>query len=738
MPRFPFALAAAPLLPFVLLACGATTAPPPAPVPPIPPVASAPAAVPTPATIASFPVPPTTRRDDVHEVLHGVDIVDPYRWLEDQDSPETRAWIDAQNAYTHALLDGQDGRASIRARLSALARYDDQGTPYAFGGRRFTMQHRKDDDLWTLHVSSVGHAGKKGQAGKDGRDDVLLDPHPLSADHTTDMGLEAIAEDGSRIVYAIRRGGEDETELHVRDVKTLTDLPDVLPRALYRGVSLKPDGSAFYYSVSDREKGGRVRYHVIGKPIASDTEVFGDGTGPSDGVGGAFSENGRHALFEVAHGWASDDVFVQTPAGAGPIKPLVQGLKAHVNAAFAGDRLVAQTDLDSPNGRIVEIDPAHPGPDHWRTIVPAGPDAIEDYQLAGGRIVVTYLHDVTSHVALFGLDGAPLGELPLPGIGTVRVIRGRWDSDEVFIGFSSFTTPRITLRANVASRSVETLWRANVPFAADDFEVAQVWVTSKDGTRVPMFLFRKKGAHADGTSPTLLYGYGGFDVSMKPEFSSTAAWFVEQGGTYALANLRGGSEYGEAWHRAGMLEKKQNVFDDFIAAAEWLIANEITSPDHLAIEGGSNGGLLVGAALTQRPDLYRAVLCEYPDLDMLGYYRFKNNNLPALLEYGDASKPEEFKFLSAYSPYQKVTAGTRYPAVYLRTGDEDTRVPPLQARKMTARLQAATSSGRPVVLLYDTKSGHAGGEPLGKGLDDSSLELAFLASQLGMKIAPAQ
>ena len=306
-------------------------------------------------------------------------------------------------------------------------------------------------------MSSVAHAGKKGQEGKDDPDHVLLDPHPLSADHTTDTALDAIAENGSRIVYSIRRGGEDETELHIRDVTTATDLSDVLPRALYRGVSLKPDGSAFYYSVSNREAGVRVRYHVIGKPIASDTQVFGDGTGPSDGVGGAFSENGGHAIFGVAHGWASDDVYVQTPAGVGPIKPVVLGQKAHVNAAFAGDRLVAQTDLDAPNGRIVEIDPAHPSPDHWRTIVPAGPDAIEDYELAGGRIVVTYLHDVTSHVALFGLDGAPLGELPLPGIGTVRVIRGRWDSDEIFIGFSSFTTPRITLRANVASRSVETI-----------------------------------------------------------------------------------------------------------------------------------------------------------------------------------------------------------------------------------------------------------------------------------------
>ena len=304
--------------------------------------------------------------------------------------------------------------------------------------------------------------------------------------------------------------------------------------------------------------------------------------------------------------------------------------------------------------------------------MPAGADTIERYALVGGRIVVSYLHDVTSRLAVFGLDGAPLGEIALPGIGTVGALNGRWKSDEFYIGFSSFTTPRITLKASVAKRAAAPLWRANVPFAGDDFEVKQVWFASKDGTRVPMFVFQKKGTPEGVARPTLLYGYGGFDVSEKPRFSSFAAWFVEQGGTYALANIRGGSEFGEAWHRAGMLGKKQNVFDDFIAAAEWLVANKITSPDRLAIQGGSNGGLLVGAALTQRPDLFRAVLCEYPDLDMLGYHRFKNNNPPALLEYGDASKPEEFKFLSAYSPYQKVTPGTRYPAVFLRTGDQDT------------------------------------------------------------------
>jgi len=658
--------------------------------------------------------------------MHGVDIVDPYRWLEDQDSPETRSWIDAENAYTHALLDNFPGRDAIRQRLSALARFDDQGTPFERGGRLFYRSHKPDDDLWTLDV-------KKGDKAE-----TLLDPHPLSPDHTTDIDLEDTSEDGTRVLYTIRRGGEDESELHLRDVKTHADLADVMPHALYRGTSLRPDGTGFTYALQDRAKGVRVRYHVIGKPLSEDKEIFGDGYGPSDWVWGGFSEDGRHMLYGVEFGWARGDVFVQTPPLVGPIKPIAQGLQAHVWAAYAGDHLLAQTDLDAPNRRIVEIDPAHPSPDHWRTIIPAGPDAMEGFAAIGGRLVVQYLHDVVSRLVVYGLDGKQQGEIPLPGLGTVRALRGEWKSDHLYIGFSSFTTPRITLRASVAKRTTETIFRANVPFDADSVEVKQIFYSSKDGTRVPMFVVQKKGTPADGARPTLLSGYGGFDNAELPQFNDYAAWFVEQGGAYALANIRGGSEYGESWHKAGMLDKKQNVFDDFIAAAEWLVANKITSPDHLAIEGGSNGGLLVGAALTQRPDLFRAVLCLYPDLDMLGYYRFKNNNPPALLEYGDASKPEEFKFLFAYSPYQKVVQGTRYPAVFLRTGDEDTRVPPLQARKMTARLQATSSPDRPVVLLYDTKSGHAGGEPLGKGIEDSAMELAFLASQLGITVAPAK
>jgi prolyl oligopeptidase len=650
-----------------------------------------------------------------------VEVVDPYRWLEDDRSAETRAWIDAQNQHTQAVLGGSPRRDAIRQRLAQLSRYDVQTTPVRRGRRTFLSRRRAADDLFIHYV----------REGPSGEDVVLLDPHVLSPDHTVDVTLDDISRDGRVVVYGLRRGGEDETELRVRDVARRADLPDVLPRALYRGVSLLPDGSGFYYSAQSRQTGIRVRYHAMGTPAEKDVEVFGAGYGPSQWIGAEVSENGRHLVLGVQHGWARNEVFVQD-LPAGPVRTIVKDVEAHFRPQFAGDRLIVQTDWKAPRWRIVEVDPKDPSPERWREIVPEGPDAIQGFVLAGGMLVVHTLHDVSSQIRLYSLDGARLGELPLPGAGSAGSFEGRWDDDELFFDFNSYTTPRTTYRAALRAKTVAPWWRPEVPFDAASYETRQVWYTSKDGTRVPMFVTHRKGLALDGRRPTLLTGYGGFNVSILPAFSATAAWWIEQGGVYAVPNLRGGGEFGEAWHRGGMLEKKQNVFDDFIAAAEWLVASRYTDSAHLAIRGASNGGLLVGAAFTQRPELFRAVLCDFPDLDMLGYYRFPNNNPPALLEYGDASLPEQFPFLRAYSPYQHVKAGTPYPAVFFTTGDADTRVPPLQARKMTARVQAATSSGRPVLLLYDTKAGHAGGRPIGKVVDDQSLALAFLVQQLGL------
>ena len=668
---------------------------------------------------APVPSPPATWQDNVRETLHGVEVVDPYRWLEDQSSPETRTFIDRQNHYAHALLDPLPGLSAIRTRLTALMRRDSQGAPIERAGRYFIQRRGADDPLPILYV----------RERRDGADATLLDPRPLSADHTTSLSLEDIAMNGRLLVYGVRTGGEDETELRVMDVDSRRDLPDHLPRALYRGVTLEPDGRAFYYARQERASGIRIHRHVLGTAIERDVEVFGDGFGPSDWIDARVSENGRHLTFTVAHGWASHEVYVQN-AGEPTARPVVRGLDAHVIAQFAGDRLIAQTDWHAPLGRIVEIDPSNPSPEHWRDIVPPGQDALDAYALVGGRLVVQRLHDVTARLAVYKLDGSQEGEIQLPARGTVRNLSGRWEADELFFDFESYTTPGSTYRASVERRVVQPFWRPAIPFHPDRYQTTQVWFSSKDGTKVPMFVVHRAGLELNGHQPTLLYGYGGFAVSITPWFSADVAWWLEQGGVFAVANLRGGNEFGESWHRAGMLEHKQHVFDDFIAAASWLVEHRYTSPDRLAIRGASNGGLLMGAVLTERPDLFRAVLCEFPDLDMVGYWRFPNNNPPALLEYGDASKPEQFKYLAAYSPYQRVTPGTKYPAVLLMTGDADTRVPPLQARKMAARLQAASTSQRPVLLLYDTKAGHAGGRPIEKLVDDQSLELAFLAWQL--------
>ena len=667
------------------------------------------------------PKPPPTRQDNFREVIHGVEIIDPYRWLEDQDSPETRQWIEAQNKYTHSLLDRLPSRPLIQKRLSELMRIDTVSAPFERGGRYFLFKKRAEDDLSILYV----------RKGLNGKDEVLIDQHTLSPDHTTSIGLNDVSGDGRLMIYSVRRGGTDETEIRVMDVDSRKDLPDRLPTALYRGVSIKKDGSGFYYNLQKRDVGTRIFYHAIGTDPSKDVEVFGKGYGPDKWVGSSVSEDGRYLLFEVSHGWARNEVYVQEING-GPVKTIVNDIDAHFNAWFAGDRLVMQTDWQAPNGRVVVVDLKDPARDKWREIIPAAQDAIQGFSLAGGKLFVNYLHNVSSQIKIFTIDGKALGEVRLPGLGSASGPEGRWDSDEAFFSFRSYVTPQSIYRYEVATGKTELWAQPRVPFKPEDFEVNQVWYASKDGTKIPMFLVHKKGIKPNGKLPTLLYGYGGFNVSLTPGFRPPAAVWVEQGGVFAVANLRGGGEFGEAWHKAGMLDKKQNVFDDFIAAAEWLIKNNYTNPSRLAIQGGSNGGLLVGAALTQRPELFQAVLCEFPDLDMIGYYRFKNNNPPALLEYGNASDPAQFKFLYAYSPYQKVKPGTKYPAVFLTTGDADTRVPPLQARKMTARLQAATSSGKPVLLLYDTKAGHAGGRPLGKVIEDISLEMAFLYWQLGL------
>ncbi|MEM7354080.1 MAG: prolyl oligopeptidase family serine peptidase, partial [Acidobacteriota bacterium] len=559
-----------------------------------------------------------------------------------------------------------------------------------------------------------------------------IDPHTLSGDHTTSVGIGAISQDGQLLAYEVREGGVDETSIRILDVETRQDLPDQLPEALYSGIVWTPDKTGLYYGRQDRQTGFRIFYHRLGSDPADDQEVFGQGFDPDFWISVDLSDSGRYLLFTVAHGWSRTELFVQDLEQGGPAQPLTGDLVANFFPAFAGDRLIVQTDWQAPTGRILAIDLEQPAPEAWSEIVPARDDAVQGFSLIGGEVFVRSLHNVISRIERFGPDGEPRGEVELPGPGSANTPRGNWESSSAFYSFQSYTEPATIYRYDTTTGTSEVWSRDSVPFDPAPYATRQVWYASKDGTQIPMFVVQRADLEPGVERPTLLYGYGGFNVSLTPRFSDLAALWIESGGVYAVANLRGGGEFGDAWHRAGMLGNKQNVFDDFIAAAEWLIAEGITQPDKLAIQGGSNGGLLVGAALTQRPELYRAVLCQFPDLDMVRYYQFPNNNPPALMEYGDASNPEHFPFLYAYSPYQNVRDDTAYPAVLLTTGDADTRVPPLQARKMTARLQAATASDQPVFLLYDTKAGHAGGRPLSKRIEDLSLEATFLFDQLGL------
>jgi prolyl oligopeptidase len=668
-------------------------------------------------------LPPTTRTDNFRESFHGQELVDPYHWLEDSASSATRQWIDAQNAYAHALLNPLPMRERIRGQLTEMLRHDEIGAPLQRNGYYYFDKRGAEQDLWSFY---------RRKADSDA-DELLLDPHLLSPDHTASISAFDVSEDGVLVAYGVRQGGQDETDLRVLDVTSHRDLSDHLPQALYRGFAFKKDRSGFYYTIQHRDTGQRIFYHALGSDTAKDVEVFGKGYGADTWVSPAVSESGRYLLINVQRGWAQADLYIQNLEAGTTIQPLVKGLDAKFNASFADDFLFIRTDWKAPKGRILRIDLRDPAQDRWREIVPAGDDSIEDSAVIGGKLFVTRLHNVASRISIFSLEGKPLGEVQVPGLGSAG-IWGRADQKEGVLYFSSYTTPYSIYRYDTGTGEQILWYREPVRFQSERFETEQVWYPSKDGTKIPMFLMHRKGLKPDGNTPTILYGYGGFNVSLTPFFNASAAWWIEHGGLYAVANLRGGGEFGEEWHRAGMLDKKQNVFDDFIAGAEWLISQKYTNPKKLAIWGGSNGGLLVAAALTQRPDLYQAVVCWHPDLDMVRYYKYtKNNNPPALLEYGNAADPAQFKFLYAYSPYERVRQGTKYPAVLLESGDADTRVPPEQARKMTARLQAATSSVRSVLLLYDAKAGHAGGEPFKKIVENSTDELTFVAWQLGVK-----
>lgn len=666
--------------------------------------------------------PPTTRVDNVTETLHGVTITDPYRWLEDQNSPETRAWITAQNEYSASVLGSLASRNRIRDRLTQLLKIDTIGIPIARGGRYFFSKRRADQNQSVIYVRN----------GLSGKDEVLIDPNTMSADQMTSAGIQDISTDGKLLIYGVRQGGEDEVTISILDVDTRKNLADSLPKGRL-GVSLKPDKTGFYYSRFTNNVGGRIYYHRMGSDPASDAEVFGKGYGPQVFVGANVSPDGHYLFLFATHGSAGDktEIYFQDLRANGPITPLVNDINASFAPNIAGDHLYMVTNWNAPNRHVFDVDLKKPARENWREIVPEGPSVITGVSAVGGKIFVNYLDNVISRTKVFDSSGKHVRDIPFPTIGSSSGMIGDWDRDEAFYTFSSFAQPTTIYRYQVASGKQEVFARINVPVQSDQIEVKQVWYESKDKTKIPMFLVYKKGLKLDGTNPVFLTGYGGFNLNRTPNFSSLAAYWAESGGIYALPNLRGGGEFGEKWHKAGMLASKQNVFDDFISAAEWLIKNKYTSQSKLAISGGSNGGLLVGAAMTQRPELFQAVVCSYPLLDMIRYQSFLVARF-WVSEYGSSENAEQFKYIYAYSPYHHVKKGEKYPSVLFVTGDADTRVAPLHARKMTALVQASTGSDRPVLLHYNTKAGHSGGLPVTQVIEDQTDELSFLFWQLGV------
>ncbi|HZN02929.1 MAG TPA: prolyl oligopeptidase family serine peptidase [Candidatus Polarisedimenticolia bacterium] len=677
--------------------------------------------------------PPAARVQEVTDTVHGVRIADPYRWLEDGSSNEVRAWVDGQNAWAEALLGARPGRAGVRERLGRLLAIGTIGTPDVRGDLYFFTRREGTQNQPILYV----------RQGLKGQDRVLVDPNPLSPDGTATIDWWFPSRDGKLLAYGISTAGDEKSTLRVRDTATGRDLPDVIPHTRYCSLGWVPDGSGFYYTryptpgsvpAGQENYNRRVFHHRLGDDPANDPLVFGADRKPEEIIEIDLSADGRWLTAVIYDGWARTDLFVSDRKAQSPtFTAVAQGLDAIFTGGVVHGILYVRTNFEAPRYRLLAIDPSKPGRDGWKTLIPQGAPVLDDARVVGGTIVARLMQQASSRVVLYDRDGRRLTEIPLPALGTVDSISGEPDGKEVFFGFSSYTVPPRVERIDLATKTASTWQKVTADVDLSRLEVKQVFYPSKDGTKVSMFVVGRKGLALDGSNPTLLYGYGGFNVSQTPGFSRSLVLWLERGGVYAEANLRGGGEYGEDWHRAGMLDRKQNVFDDYIAAAEWLIAKKYTRSDRLAIYGGSNGGLLVGAALTQRPDLFKAVVCAVPLLDMLRYQNFQIARL-WVPEYGSAEDAAQFKYLYAYSPYHHVKKGTAYPATLLTTADSDSRVDPMHARKMAALLQASTSSDRPILLRTETRAGHGAGKPLSKQIDEAADVYGFLIWQLGLEM----
>lgn len=690
---------------------------------------------------------PTSAKDDVVDDYHGTKVPDPYRWLEELDSPATQAWVAEQNKLTLPFLAGLPQRDALKKRLTELWNFERYGLPNKQGGR---YVYSKNTGLQNQSVVYVQDSLK-------GESRVLIDPNTLSADGTVALSHLDLSNDGKLAIYGTASAGSDWNEFRVRSVDTGKDLPDVLKWIKFSGSGWTRDGKGFFYSrypEAVKQEGNaktfaslehqKLYYHALGTDQAQDKLVYELPAEPKWFVRGGTTDDGRYLVVYVSRGSSSENLLSYADLGdpakldvAAKIVPLITEWKAEYSViGNVGSVFLLQTNLDAPRGKIVSVDVKAPGV--WTTLVPESEDTIESAEIVGGKLLVRFMHDAANRLRLYGLDGSAQGEIPLPGLGTVSGISGHPDDSELFFSFVSYTRPQSNYRFDLSTGKTELLQAPAVKFNPDDYESFQVFYSSKDGTRVPLFITRKKTTAQKASTPALLYGYGGFDISLKPSFSVQALVWMEMGGIYVVPNLRGGGEYGRAWHEAGTKERKQNVFDDFISAAEYLFANHYTSPERLVLSGGSNGGLLVGAVVNQRPDLCRVAWPAVGVMDMLRFHKF-TIGYAWVSDYGSSDDEAGFKYLRAYSPLHTTKAGAHYPAVLVTTADHDDRVHPAHSFKYTAALQSAAYNGEgalPVMIRIETKAGHGAGKPTSKVIDETADKLAFAARFLDLA-APA-
>ncbi|MEQ8956655.1 MAG: prolyl oligopeptidase family serine peptidase [Coleofasciculus sp. C2-GNP5-27] len=671
---------------------------------------------------------PTTRQADQVDDYHGTNVADPYRWLEDPDSEETKAWVDAQNKVTFGYLEDIPQRDSLKQRISLLWNYEKYGIPYKEGNRYFYF---KNDGLQNQSVLYT-------LTSLDGEPRVLIDPNTLSEDGTIALSGVAISDDGNRMAYGLSTSGSDWQEWKVRDVETGDDLSDHLKWVKFSGASWTTDNQGFFYSRYDEPNDAtkledinyyhKLYYHKLGTAQSDDLLIYHRPDQKEWMFNGAVTEDGHYLIIYVSQGTDPKNLVfykdLQTPNS--PIVELISEFEANFSLIDNdGSIFWFQTDLDAPRSRVIAIDIHNPGRENWQELIPQAEETLEDVGVLNNQFVADYLKDARSSIKIFDLNGAFVREVELPGIGSAGGFSGKRYDTETFYVFTSFTTPATIYRYDMETGDSSLFRQPTVDFDPTQYETRQVFYPSKDGTQVPMFITHKKGLALDGNNPTYLYGYGGFNVSLTPSFSISNLVWMEMGGVYAIPNLRGGGEYGEDWHQAGTKLNKQNVFDDFIAAAEWLIENQYTRPQKLAIGGGSNGGLLVGACMTQRPDLFRAALPSVGVLDMLRFHKF-TIGWAWCSDFGSPENPEEFKALYAYSPLHNLKPGTAYPATLITTADHDDRVVPAHSFKFAAALQAAHSGDNPVLIRIETKAGHGAGKPTAKIIEEIADKWAFL------------